>query len=225
MPTRDALTDGGSFLGRVGALVLHTLFVYFCALRISPLLISRWFAWIAPVLQISISVPSGDWYLQHLELATIFPAFIAGCFNVLRVVVASFRIALAWMDEPPDLGQYVSVAMWAWTIPTLILCYKMLTHRASNSSVLDDRSIYEAVMPTIRYFFVIEQEGPRLVGNSISGDPARVLAQMLVTAPFYAGIAYSLGALSSKYSLFAELRHEVFRVSEDSEPKTSESDQ
>jgi hypothetical protein len=62
------------------------------------------------------------------------------------------------------------------------------------------------------------------VGNSICGDPVRVVAQLFVTAPFYAGIAYSLGALSSKYKLLTKLRHEVFRVAEDSEPKTSESD-
>jgi hypothetical protein len=224
MPTRDAPNGTGPFLGRVGALVLHTVLVYFCALLISPWLVSRWFAWIAPLLQISVGVPPGDWYLQHFELATIFPVFIAGYFNALRIATASFRIALAWMDEPPDLSQSVPVAMWAWTIPTFILCYTMLTHRASNSSVLDDRSFYEAVMPTIRYFFVIQQQGPILVGNSISGDPVRVVAQLFVTAPFYAGIAYSLGALSSKYKLLTKLRHEVFRVAEDSEPKTSESD-
>jgi len=43
------------------------------ALRISRLLVSQGFAWGAPVLHISISVPPNDWYWQHFELSLLSP--------------------------------------------------------------------------------------------------------------------------------------------------------
>jgi len=44
------------------------------------------------------------------------------------------------------------------------------------------------VMPTFRDLY--------------SSDPARVLQQMLVVAPFYSGVAYSLGAFLSRRRIF-----------------------
>ena len=36
-------------------------------------------------------------------------------------------------------------------------------------------------------------------------DPLRVLEQMTITVPFYAGVAYCLGALASKHRLLTEV--------------------
>jgi hypothetical protein len=55
-------------------------------------------------------------------------------------------------------------------------------------------------MTAWRYFFEIQRVIPTF-RNPLAGDPVRVLAQMYVTAPFYAGVAYSLGALAERYRL------------------------
>ena len=56
----------------------HTAIVYTCALRISRLLVSPWFAWAAPVLHISLCGPSMDWYRQDFERVKAVPALATG---------------------------------------------------------------------------------------------------------------------------------------------------
>ena len=185
-----------SFFADAGRLAVHTLLVYVCALHLSGWLVSRWFVLIAPVLQISSSVRPEDWYLQHLELVTVVPALVVGYFNV-------FRFAPTWLGRPREGNLSSSVAPWACIVPTAILCYELITYRTPES-VLYYRSIYERCMQAVRYFFVILPEAPKMWNLSAS-DPVRVFAQMTVTAPFYAGIAYSLGALASKYDLLTKL--------------------
>jgi hypothetical protein len=86
----ERITDLGvgvspeKLVGRVAAFGLHTIAVYLCAVHPSPWLVGRWFAWIAPVLQIPITTPPGDWYLQHLELASIVPAVLVGYITARR---------------------------------------------------------------------------------------------------------------------------------------------
>jgi hypothetical protein len=74
----------------------------------------------------------------------------------------------------------------------------MLEYHAP-SSVLFDTS-----MTAMKYFFEIQTVMPTLQ-NPLASDPARVWAQMSVTAPFYGGIAYSLGALASKHHVLTKL--------------------
>jgi hypothetical protein len=59
-------------------------------------------------------------------------------------------------------------------------------------------------MSAFKYFFDIQQVMPTLE-NSLATDPVRVLAQMSVTAPSYAGLAYSLGELAWNRGLLAAL--------------------
>lgn len=152
---------------------LHTVAVYFWALHLSPWLVGRWFAWFAPLFHIAANAPSGDWYLQHLALSSIIPALVAG-YLIVR--------------------QHHSPATWAWIIPTLVLGYKMLRYQAGYSVLIGRTSI-----SSFGYFFHVLHRMPTL--SSPGGDPARVLAQMVITAPFYAGVAYSVGALCSKLDL------------------------
>ena len=67
-------------------------------------------------------------------------------------------------------------------------------------------------MTALKYFFDIQKVMPTWA-NPLASDPERVAAQMFVTAPFYAGLAYSLGALMSKHQLlvkpFTFEKHEV----------------
>ncbi len=64
--------------------------------------------------------------------------------------------------------------------------------------------LYGSSMTAMRYFFDIQKVMPTF-SNPLASDPERVWAQMSVTAPFYAGVAYSLGVLASKHSLMTKL--------------------
>ena len=78
------------------------------------------------------------------------------------------------------------------------LAYKMLQYHAPSSVLVGDS------MSVFTYFFHIERVMPTMT-NPIASDPIRVLAQMTVTAPFYAGVAYSLGAWSATRKLITRV--------------------
>jgi hypothetical protein len=79
-------------------------------------------------------------------------------------------------------------------------------------------------MTGAKYFFDIVRVMPVMPHQRafLVSDPIRVWAQMSVTAPFYAGVAYSLGALAWKHRLAASLfrlgKHDKTMAQEDSEP-------
>ena len=64
--------------GPIPGFALHTAIVYTCALRISRLLVSQWFAWVAPVLHISLCGQPMDWYRQDFERVIAVPALATG---------------------------------------------------------------------------------------------------------------------------------------------------
>jgi len=177
-------------LGRVAAFGIHTVVVYAAAVQVSPWLVYHWFGWIAPVLQVSISMPATDWYLQHLEIVTVVPAMVLGYLDVTRFF-------------PPTIRNYVgsasrdSVALWAWVVPAVALGYKMSLYHAPSSV------LFSSSMSATKYFFDIQKFMP--TRTNYFSDPLRVLEQMTITAPFYAGVAYCLGALASKHRLLTEV--------------------
>jgi len=174
---RLSLKRHGTLAG-IGSLVIHAVVVYACALYLSPWLVGRWFAWGVPIMHISPRVTPGDWYLEHLELISIMPALVMGCIAV-RV------------RNPAG-------AIWVWIVPAFVLAYMMLQFHAPSSV------LYGSSMSAFRYYFDIKQVMPTIT-NFLTSDPVRVAAQRTVTAPFYAGAAYSLGAWVSKRSFFARL--------------------
>jgi hypothetical protein len=178
------------WLGYVAALILHTYIAYTCAMHISAWLVFHWFGWVMPILHVSTSVPATDWYLQHFEPMTIFPALAVGYLNVTRFLPNTIR---NFLHE-----SHHSVAPWAYAVPALVLLYRMLEHHAPSSV------LYGSSMTAVKYFFDIQRVMPTWK-NLLASDPVRVWAQMSVTAPFYAGVAYSLGALSSKHGLLTKL--------------------
>ncbi len=173
------------------AFTVHTLVAYNCALHLSAWLVFHWFGWIAPLLHTTISIPATDWYLQHFELVTLIPALVIGYVNVVRFLPA---VAREYLHE----SRSGSAAFWTWTIPTLVLLYRMLQYHAPSSV------LYGSSMTAVKYFFDIQKVMPTL-SNPLASDPEQVWAQMSVTAPFYAGVAYSLGVLASKHSLVTKL--------------------
>jgi hypothetical protein len=180
-----------SALGYVPAFMLHTYVAYTCAIHLSQWLVFHWFGWVTLIFHISPSVPPPDWYLQHFELMTILPALVIGYINVARFLPNAIR---TFLHE----GNH-SIATWAWVLPTCVLLYRMLEYHAPSSVLYGGSS-----MPALKYFFVIQTVAPTLQ-NPLVGDPIRVWAQFSVTAPFYAGVAYSLGALASKHQLLTKL--------------------
>jgi hypothetical protein len=183
--------ESKSLLRRVAVLTIHTLVVYTSAVRLSPWLVYHWFGWIAPIIHATIRTPATDWYLRHLELVTIIPALVVGYINVTRFLP---RIVRSYLGE----SNLRSAAVWSWVIPVIVLAYEVFNHRP-HSSVL-----YGSTMWPIEYLFDIQKVMPNR-SNFSATDPVRVLTQMIVTAPFYAGVAYSLGALASKHRLLTKL--------------------
>jgi hypothetical protein len=175
----------------VGAFALDTLIVYTLALHVSGTLVSLWFAWAPRLFQISSIVRPSDWYLQHLEWMTVVPALLAGYIDIGRIVPALFGGLIKGRRN-------TCVAMWAWTIPTIILAYKMLLYHAPSSV------LFASSMSTFRYFFDIQRVMPTF-SSPFAGDTVRLVQQMTLTAPFYAGVAYSLGAVSYRYQIVAQL--------------------
>ncbi len=190
-PTSDTQQRAASLLAGIAALAFDTVIVYILALRISGTLVSLWFAWAPRLFQISTITRPGDWYLQHLELMSIIPAFVAGYIDLGRIV-------------PALLGGLIkerhatSAAMWTWTIPTSVLIYKMLQYQAPTSVLVGSS------MSAFRYFLDIQRVMPTFA-TLLASDPIRLLRQMTITAPFYAGIAYSLGALFHRYQILTKL--------------------
>ena len=159
--------------GRAAAFTMHTLAVYWCAVLVSPWLVGRGFSWLLPAIGISANALPADWYLQHLEIMSIIPALLLGYFAA---------------------RQRHSVATWAWIFPALMLSYRVFQHYSSSSVLV------VTPVATLKYFFDIRKL--MATANDLSrSDPVQVLAQMTITAPFYSGIAYSLGAWISKHRL------------------------
>ena len=179
------------WFGPIPAFALHTAIVYISALHVSLFLVGRWFAWIAPALQIPVSVPPADWYLQHFELVIIIPALLAGYINVVRFLPAT-------VGRPIWDADFDSAIIWAWCVPTLVLSYRMLQYHAPSSV------LFGTSMTAVKYFLEIQKVMPTWA-NPFASDPSQVAAQMFVTGPFYAGVAYSLGALLSKHELLGKL--------------------
>jgi hypothetical protein len=161
----------------IGTFALHTTIAALCGIHFGPWLLSRWFVWIVPLLGISSGgVPSADQWLQHLELVSIIPALVVG------YVVSRY---------------FEKSSSWVWILPTIILSYKLSTFTDPHASVFASDH-----WAGFSYYFLIQQHMPTLNDFGFSGsDPIRVAAQMTVVAPFYSGVAYSIGALLRKYKV------------------------
>jgi hypothetical protein len=126
-----------------------------------------------PFLQYPTSSSGFQFLFSHLFALSFFPALIAAAAN------AKFKHR---------------AAEWIWTVPTAILIYKLLTF-PSASSVLAQRASWPAFHHYFGGGFLIPSTNNwkdfwMLVGTS--DDTARGLDQLNFTAPFYAGIAYSM---------------------------------
>lgn len=167
----------------IGPFALHAAAAAICGIHFGPWLLSRWYAWVLPLTGRSNQVPTGDAYFQNFELVSIVPAVIVGYLLARR-----FR----------------RFAAYAWVLPTLVLVYKLLMFTEPSVSVLASSSS----MTRFEYFFVIQRKMPTFIRGFGGVDPIRVALQMTVIAPFYSGLAYSVGALAGKRNLLDRIfRH------------------
>jgi hypothetical protein len=198
----DRKTANPSRLLWLGLFLLDTFLVYQCAWRVPPVLVRMWFAWFAPIFGTPSNVAPLDWHLRHLVLMTIIISLIAGYIDVARFLPAIVGKQIAGRRSS-------SAAAWMWIIPTTVLLYGTLQFRAS--------SVHDPSASAFKYFFDFSAAVHAYVGNPAARDFwARVRVQRQVTAPFYAGIAYSCGALAWKHRLLPTL----FRFEEHDEPAT-----
>ena len=160
----------------VGFLALHTTAAAMCGIHFGPWLLSRWYVWILPLLGMSSHAPTGNDWLQHFELVSIVPAFVVG-----------YLLS----------GHFKRSATSAWILPTAILAYELLRFVEPRVSVLALHS-----STRFQYFFVIQRTMPTFTPGFGGVDPVRVALQMSVVAPFYAGLAYTAGALAATHRLF-----------------------
>jgi hypothetical protein len=144
-----------------------------------------------PLLHVSFATSGPDWYLQHLELATVIPAVIVGYLDVFRFLPANW-------SEHVDIRRHDFAATWVWVVPSLILGFRMAEYDSPHSVLIGGST------SAIAYFFDIQRTMPGWA-HPLVGDPIRVWAQMTITAPFYAGVAYGLGALASRYDLLTKM--------------------
>ena len=162
--------------GRTGAFILHTAMVLVCAFIGFPGLIWRLPGWVQPFVHLPWLAQAWSWYLPHIALVNLALSIPVG-YGMAR----GLKIA----------------AIWAWTVPTLVLGVKMLVFaHPPASSVLFQAS---PATTALEYFFGTLPVAP------LEPDFERIVAQMRFTASFCAGVGYTLGALLSRYELLTKM--------------------
>jgi len=194
----DALTHHAGLVwpsAGFGFFALHTTAAAICGIHFGPWLLSRYYIWILPLSGMSSRTPTGNDYLQHFELASIVPAFVIGYLLSRR---------------------FGRLARSAWILPTVILAYELLRFVEPPVSVL-------ALHPSTRfqYFFVIQRTMPTFTEGFGDVDPVRVALQMSAVAPFYSGLAYTVGAVAATHNLLERIFGHS-RVQSELEMKTEE---
>jgi len=170
---------GPSILWQPIRFFLHLAVVYFIAKYTVPWLS----AWTRGSLLPSLGQPtrsSGlEFLFSHLFAFSFIPAFVAALVN------ARFKHRVAW---------------FVWTVPAAILAYKFVTFPVP-SSILAPASFQSQIQAAWHQYFAGGflladfrdwRDFWALVGSN--SDIVRGLAQINFTAPFYAGIGYSLAA-------------------------------
>jgi len=161
---------------------LHVIAVYLSALVLSPLLVGWFYRWIAPILNLGITSSEVQFYFSHLFFSSVVPALLAGYIN------SKYRNGSA---------------MCAWIIPTALLAEKVVTFPAT--SVFASKWAEAAA-----YYFSSNWQVPASIDEAFRGNIGGMrvyVAQTKFVAPFYAGLAYSVGALVRKFQMRSRMSH------------------
>jgi hypothetical protein len=153
--------------------LVHLAAVYTIVKFVTPWLAGWTRGTLLPLLQHPTSSGRFQFFFSHILAFSVIPAFLSGLVN------ARFKH---------------KAAQFVWLIPTVILAYKFATFPASSVF----QSQFSAAFH--QYFgsgFVIPEFRDWQELFSIAGtnsDVWRGMAQHQFTAPFYAGVAYSVAA-------------------------------
>lgn len=174
----------------IGLFAIHTATAALCGIHFGPWLIRR-YVWIMPFMGRSTHVSSINDYLEHFEILITVPAVLVG-----YVLSRHFR----------------KFATCAWILPTIKLAYELVKFAEPARSVLAPHS-----STRFQYFFEIQRTIPPFFGG---GDFVRIALQMTTVAPFYAGVAYTAGAVAGS----RDVLHKVFSRPELDVSRTDESE-
>jgi hypothetical protein len=174
----QVLSQDGPDRHRAGGWQILWFLVHLAAVYAIVKLVTPWLAgWtrgtLLPLLQHPTSSGSFQFFFSHILAFSTIPAFLTGLAN------ARFKH---------------KAAQFVWLVPALILAYKFATFPAP--------SVFQRQFPAAfhHYFgggFIIPEfrdwhEFWSIVGSN--SDMTRGMAQLQFTAPFYAGVAYSVAA-------------------------------
>lgn len=144
----------------LGLFLLDTFLVYMCAIHLSPMLVGRWFAWIVTALGIQSSVTPADWYLRHLELATIVPAFVAGYIDLGRFLPATIGKQIAtWRSGSAAQSSLDNSYCFPVVAPVVLSCPGVCALRQLDVSVRILLSIFSMSCPHFRTYSPVTQCG------------------------------------------------------------------
>jgi len=171
-------TGEPTFFLRLSWFALHLAAVYFVVKFVSLPLAGWTRNWLLPLVQEPTSTGSFEFFFSPIFFFACAPAFCLG------ILASQFKHR---------------AAHFVWLVPAGILAYKLLTFRAVAASVLQrpPASIPIAFhqyfgddfhIPEYRDFHDLFQIA------ASSPDMARGMDQLTFTAPFYAGVAYSIAA-------------------------------
>lgn len=154
--------------------LLHLAAVYLVAAFV-PEHIAGWtYRNLFPALQIHTNRSSFEFFYTHLLFFSFVPAFLTGLLN------ARFKHR---------------VAEFVWIVPAIVLLYKLVTF-STTGSVLAQTYSWPAFHQYFGGGFLIPESHnwTQFVDLLSNPDMIRGVTQRLYTAPFYAGIAYSLAS-------------------------------
>ena len=186
------ITPGWEFLW----FFLHLATVYLLVKFATPWLAGWTYGQVLPTLQIPTTSSVYEFEFSHVLTFSVGPALLTGLVN------ARFK--------PKS-------ALWVWVVPTGVLVYKLATFSSSHSVLYTAPS-----SPIWHYSFGGEFLIPQFhswrdfwTAAGSNPDMARGMAQLTFTAPFYAGLAYSLAAwLSMRWDLTGMVATKVEQLEE-----------
>lgn len=152
---------------------LHMTALYFSVKVCTPWIAGRIHDWILPFLVQGQTEGRLQFLLSHLFAFSFIPAFCAG------LISHKYRSA---------------VAAWVWIPPALVLLYHFLT--------LPTSTLQNHFAAAYHQFFSADFNLPeyrdyREMFAGLSPDILRAAEQLRFTAPFFAGIGYSMASLLS----------------------------
>lgn len=182
--TEGQVSFGANAMTKWSALwfVPHLVAVYILANFCAPQLAGWTHNTLLPfLLQRPVSSGRFEFGFSHLLAFSFIPAFLTGLVN------AKFKHR---------------AAHFVWSVPTAILAYKFITFPVTTSVLQSQSSVLQRHLSFAFHqffsggFHIPEFYNVKELWSITSSNPdmARGLAQLDFTAPFYAGVAYSIAA-------------------------------